>query len=98
MSQFAEIYDVATNPDHRFRKQFAGALHSIATDLLNDPATQGDVLTWARRVRDQGPVAEAAKWIWLMLTNPTFASAPDSADDGAVKSIAVSFLAVMTKA
>ena len=95
---FADTYDVAVDPEHKFRKQFAGALHSIAADLLADPATQGDTLIWARRVRDQGPVDEAGKWIWLMLTNPTFAAAPLSADDGAVKTIANQFLAIMTKA
>jgi hypothetical protein len=95
---FKDTYDVAVDANHVFRKQFAGALHSIATDLINDPATQGDTLTWARRVRDHGPVAEAEKWIWLMLTNATFAANPDTADDGAVKSIAASFLATMVKA
>jgi hypothetical protein len=95
---FKDTYDVAVNPDHVFRKQFAGALHSIATDLLNDQATHGDTLTWARRIRDHGPVAEAEKWIWLMLTNATFAADPNNADDGAVKSIAASFLATMVKA
>ena len=94
---FKDTYDVAVNPDHVFRKQFAGALHSIATDLLNDPATHGDTLTWARRVRDQGPVGEAGKWIWLMLTNATFAANPDTAEDGAVKTIATSFLATIVK-
>ena len=98
MSQFAATYDVAVDADHKFRKQFAGALHSIATDLLNDPATQGDTLIWARRVRDQGPVAEAGKWVWLMLTNATIAADPRNADDGAVKTIAASFIATMTKA
>ena len=94
---YADTYDVAVNPDHVFRKQLAGALHSIATDLLNDPATQGDTLTWARRVTADanGPVAEAAKWVWLMLTNATFAAAPTTAEDGAVKTIATSFLPIM---
>jgi hypothetical protein len=96
MSQFATTYDVAVNPDHIFRKQLAGALHSIAVDLLNDPATQGDNLTWARRVRCD-PVPEAAKWVWLLLTNSTFAADPTTADDGAVKTIATSFLATMVK-
>jgi DNA-binding LytR/AlgR family response regulator len=95
---FKDTYAVAVNPDHVVRKQFAGALHSIASDLRNDPATQGDTLTWARRIRDQGPVAEAGKWIWLMLTNATFAADPTAALDGVVKDIAVSFLATMVKA
>ncbi len=96
-SQFAATYDVAVDSGHVFRKQLAGALHSIAVDLLNDPATKGDTLTWARRVRND-PTAEAAKWVWLMLTNATFASSPTTADDGAVKTIATSFLATMVAA
>jgi len=95
---FKDTYDVAVNPDHVFRKQFAGALHSIATDLLNNPETTGETLEWARRIRDQGPVEEAGKWIWLMLTNATFAANPDTAEDGSVKTIATSFLATMVKA
>jgi len=94
---FKDTYDVAVNADHVFRKQLAGALHSIAVDLLNDQATQGDTLTWARRVRND-PVPEAAKWVWLLLTNEAFAAAPTEADDGAVKTIAVSFLATMVQA
>ena len=94
---YADTYDVAVNADHVFRKQFAGALHSIAVDLLNDPQTTSDNLTWARRVRDN-PVPEAERWIWLMLTNATFAANPTTADDGAVKTVATSFLATMVKA
>ena len=94
---YADTYDVAVNPDHVFRKQFAGALHSIAVDLLNAPETTGETLTWARRVRDN-PVPEAARWTWLMLTNATFAADPTTASDGAVKTIAASFLETMVKA
>jgi hypothetical protein len=97
---FADTYDVAVNADHVFRKQVAGALHSIAVDILNeDPATENHSarLTWARSVTADanGPVVEAARWIWLMLTNGTFASAPTAAEDGAVKTIAASFLPTM---
>lgn len=94
---FASTYDVAVDASHVFRKQVAGALLSIAVDLLNEPSTSGDALTWARRVTndDQGPVVEAARWIWLMLTNGTFAASPTTADDGAVKTIALSFLPTM---
>ena len=96
-SVFAATFDVAVDSNHVFRKQLAGALHSIAVDLLNDPATQGDTLTWARRVRND-PTAEAAKWVWLMLTNATFAANPTTAEDGAVKTIATSFLSTMVQA
>ena len=94
---YAATFDVAVDPAHIFRKQFAGALHSIAVDLLNAPETTGDTLTWARRVRDD-PVSEAERWIWLMLTNATFAANPTTAEDGAVKTVATSFLATMVKA
>ena len=94
---YKDTYDVAVDADHVFRKQFAGALHNIAVDLLNDPETTGETLTWARRVRND-PVPEAARWIWLMLTNATFAASPTTAEDGAVKTIATSFLATMVKA
>jgi hypothetical protein len=94
---FSATYDVAVDATHVFRKQLAGALHSIAMDILNESdATQDHArrLTWARHVTatDQGPVTEAGKWVWLMLTNATFAANPTGADDGAVKTIAVSFL------
>lgn len=97
---FADTYAVAVDPDHVFRKQLAGALHSIATDILNEADNTADHarrLTWARQVTasDQGPVVEAAKWVWLMLTNATFAANPTGADDGAVKTIAISFLPTM---
>lgn len=97
---FAATHDVAVNPDHVFRKQVAGALHSIAVDIIaEDPETadHSNRLTWARKVTADanGPVTEAAKWIWLMLTNATFAANPEAADDGAVKTIATSFLPVM---
>ena len=97
---FAATYDVAVDANHVFRKQIAGALHSIAVDIINeDSGTEdhGRRLTWARNVTAtaEGPVNEAAKWIWLMLTNATFAADPTAADDGAVKTIAVSFLSTM---
>jgi len=97
---FASTCDVARNQDHVFRKQVAGALHSIAADIINeDPNTQDHAnrLTWARRVTQEadGPYIEAGRWIWLMLTNPTFAAAPEAAEDGAVKTIAISFLGTM---
>ena len=97
---FAETYDVAVDATHVFRKQIAGALHSIAVDILDeDPATADHAarLTWARRITADanGPVQEAAKWVWLMLTNGTFAAAPTTAEDGAVKTIANSFLSTM---
>lgn len=96
-SAFAAKHDVAVDANHIFRKQLAGALHAIATDLLNDPATAGQTLTWARKVTENanGPVVEAERWIWLMLTNAQFAAAPTEADDGAVKTIATSFLPIM---
>ena len=35
---YAGTYDVAVDADHTFRKQLAGALHSIATDIMaEDP-------------------------------------------------------------
>jgi len=91
---------VAVDADHVFRKQIAGALHSIAVDIINEDSgteNHGARLTWARRVTavSDGPVTEAAKWIWLMLTNATFAADPTTADDGAVKTIAVTFLPTM---
>ena len=94
---FAATYDVAVDADHVFRKQIAGALHSIAVDIIGESIATDDHerrITWARRVTAsaEGPVAEAAKWIWLMLTNASFAADPTTADDGAVKTIAVSFL------
>lgn len=97
---FKDTYDVAVDETHVFRKQLAGALHSIAIDVLNESDQTADHarrLTWARAITatDQGPVAEAGKWIWLMLTNSTFAANPTGADDGAVKTIAVSFLPIM---
>ena len=97
---YADTYDVAVNAAHVFRKQIAGALHSIAVDILNESdATEDHArrLTWARTVTASadGPVNEAAKWVWLMLTNATFAANPTTAEDGAVKTIAVSFLATI---
>lgn len=97
---YKDTYDVAVDATHVFRKQLAGALHSIATDILNEAdntADHGRRLTWARLVTAtaDGPVAEASRWIWLMLTNGTFAAAPTTADDGAVKTIAISFLPTM---
>jgi hypothetical protein len=94
---YAGTYDVAVDATHVFRKQIVGALHSIAVDIIaEDPQTADHArrLTWARQVTsaDSGPVTEAAKWVWLMLTNSTFAGAPTTADDGAVKTIATSFL------
>jgi hypothetical protein len=78
----------------------AGALHNIAVDIIAEsPATadHSNRLTWARSVTASadGPVVEAARWIWLMLTNATFAANPTTADDGAVKTIATSFLPTM---
>lgn len=97
---FADTYAVAVDADHVFRKQVAGALHSIAVDIVNeDPATENHSvrLTWARSITASadGPVTEAGRWIWLMLTNATFAANPTGADDGAVKTIAVSHLGTM---
>ena len=97
---FVSTYDVATDPTHIFRKQLAGALHSIATDILNEATGTADHarrITWARMVTasDQGPVTEAGRWVWMMLTNGTFAASPTTADDGAVVSVAVSYLPIM---
>lgn len=97
---FASTYDVAVDATHVFRKQIAGALHSIATDIINESAATADHarrLTWARAITADatGPVNEAGKWVWLMLTNATFAANPTTADDGAVKTIAISFLPTM---
>ena len=97
---FAANYEVAVDATHVFRKQIAGALHSIAADILNESDSVTDHakrLTWARQVTATatGPVDEAAKWVWLMLTNATFAASPTTAEDGAVKTIAVSFLPTM---
>ena len=97
---YASTYDVAVDATHVFRKQIAGALHSIAVDIIAEsPATEDHArrLTWARAVTsaDTGPVSEAARWVWLMLTNATFAADPTTADDGAVKTIATSFLPTM---
>lgn len=97
---YAGTYDVAVDATHVFRKQVAGALHSIAVDICNEsPSTEDHArrLTWARKVTetDNGPVQEAARWIWLMLTNSTFAASPTTADDGAVKTIATGFLSTM---
>jgi hypothetical protein len=97
---FASTYDVAVDDAHVFRKQVAGALHSIACDIIAEaPETDDHAnrLNWARRVTANvdGPVTEAAKWIWLMLTNATFAANPTGAEDGAVKTIATSFLSIM---
>jgi len=97
---YADTYDVAVDSNHVFRKQVAGALHSIAVDIINeDPQTADHSvrLTWARMVTSSanGPVDEAAKWIWMMLTNATFAADPLNADDGAVKTVASGFLGTM---
>ena len=97
---FAATYDVAVDADHVFRKQIAGALHSIAVDIINEDVGTDDHerrITWARSVTASadGPVTEAGRWVWLMLTNGTFAGNPTGADDGAVKTIAVSFLSTM---
>ena len=97
---FAATYDVAVDPDHVFRKQLAGALHCIARDIINEAANVEDHarrLTWARSITASadGPVTEAGRWVWLMLTNATFAASPTTADDGAVKTIATSFLPTM---
>ncbi len=90
---YESTYNVAVDPDHVFRKQVASAIHSCAVDVINeDPGTENHSarLTWARKITEseQGPVTEAGKWIWKMLENPTFASNPLGADDGAVKTIA----------
>lgn len=97
---YASTYDVAVDPDHVFRKQVAGALHSIAVDVVSeDPATENHAerLTWARSVlnSNDGPVVESGRWIWLMLTNSTFAADPLNADDGAVKTVASGHLNTM---
>lgn len=97
---YASTYGVAVDSTHVFRKQVAGALHSIATDILNeDPATTNHAvrLSWARDVlcSNDGPVTEAGRWVWLMLTNATFAADPNNADDGAVKTIASGHLPTM---
>ena len=99
---YAGTYDVAVDAEHTFRKQLAGALHSIATDIMaEDPATEDHStrLTWARSVTmsNEGPTVEAGRWVWLMLTNATFAADPLTANDGAVKTIAISFLGIMLK-
>jgi len=97
---FASTYDVAVDATHVFRKQLAGALHSIACDVIaEDPATEDHStrLTWARSITlsNEGPTVEAGRWVWLMLTNSTFAASPTTADDGAVKSVATGFLSIM---
>ena len=97
---FADTYDVAVDPTHVFRKQLAGALHSIARDIISEADNVEDHarrLTWARMVTasSDGPVVEAGRWVWLMLTNATFAADPTTADDGAVKTVAISFLPTM---
>jgi hypothetical protein len=97
---FKDTYDVAVDPAHAFRKQLAGALHDIARDIIAEADNVTDHarrLTWARMVTAtaDGPVTEAGRWVWLMLTNSTFAANPTGADDGAVKTIAISFLPTM---
>lgn len=97
---FASTCDVARDADHVFRKQVAGALHSIAVDIIGEsPTTErhADRLTWARRITTDAdaPFVEAGRWMWLMLTNATFAADPLNANDGAVKTIATSFLDTM---
>ena len=97
---YASTYDVAVDATHVFRKQVAGAIHAIAVDVVNeDPATanHSERLTWARSVlnTNDGPVTESGRWIWLMLTNSTFAADPTTADDGAVKSVASGHLDTM---
>lgn len=91
---------VVRDAAHVFRAQLAGALHSIATDILNEPIETADHarrLTWARMVTADADAAanEAAKWVAMMLTNATFAANPTTADDGAVKTVAISFLPTM---
>jgi len=96
MSQFAAIYDVAINRDHKFYKQVVAGLHHVATKLIAEGA-QGETLSWARMVQ-KNPVAEGERWIWKMLTNGTFAANPTGANDGAVVSIIEDFLPDMLKA
>ena len=97
---FAANQTVVRDAAHVFRAQLAGALHSIATDILNESIATEDHarrLTWARQVTADADAAatEAARWVALMLTNATIAANPTGADDGAVKTIAISFLPTM---
>ena len=97
---FASTYDVAVDATHVFRKQLAGALHSLAVDIIGESESVTDHatrLTWARDVTmtNEGPTTEAGRWVWLMLTNATFAASPTTADDGAIKSVASGFLPSM---
>ena len=102
-SQYAAIFDVvkpAETGRHILFKQFTLAIHRNAVDLLNEPTTSGDTLTWARRVRSD-PVSEAERWMWTLLENATFLAEPavDTADrDGAVKSITAGIIPTMVKA
>jgi hypothetical protein len=92
---FKATYDTAVDSTHVFRKQLAGTLHAIAIEIVGEDV-DGPQLDWARRVVID-PVPEAAKWVWLMLTNATFAADPSNCDDGAMVTIAKSFLPTMIK-
>lgn len=87
---------------HVLFRQTVGALHSIACDILvEDPAIDehAERLVWARKILldNDGPVAEADRWMWTMLTNYTLAANPTTTDDGVVKTVAAGFLPIMLK-
>ena len=87
---------------HVLFRQTAGALHSVACDILNeDPATDEHSarLAWARKIlsNDQGPVVEADRWIQTMLTNYVFVDNPTTTDDNTVRAVAIDLLPVMLK-
>jgi hypothetical protein len=87
---------------HVLFRQTAGALHSVACDILNeDPATEEHAArkVWARKVLldNDGPVVEADRWMWSMLTNYILAASPTTTDDSTVKAVTIDILPIMLK-
>jgi len=92
MATFVEIYDVATNPDHILRKQFAVAIHQCAQDVFaENPATENHAnrIAWARRVTNHptGPVNEAERWIWKVMEAAGPGTDPLAIADAQVKNV-----------
>ncbi len=99
---YVDIYAAATNPDSVLIKQIAVAMFKAAVDIINeDPLTTNhdNRITWARKVTDSPAalLADASRWVWKVLENPTIEANPTTSPDGDILFVVISILSYIVQ-
>lgn len=87
---YTDIYAAATATDSVLLKQVTVSLFKAAVDINNESAgtaNHANRITWARKVLSSPTAlrAEADRWIWKVLENPSIESAPTTSPDNDVQ-------------